>query len=99
MDVYWESIGGKPDTPKGPGRKRNLSTPASDSANTKKRRQTGGGINTPIHNKMHEISSWKPPADLASWDNMVAEVETVEKTDTGVVLVYLHWYLPPYVLG
>jgi hypothetical protein len=95
VDRYWEEHGPKPeiDTPKNrPGRKRNMSTPGSEGAATKKRRQNPGGENTPIPERLNGASSWKPPTDLDSWDDKVAEVETVEKTDKGLILVYLHWY-------
>ena len=96
INQYWESVGGKPPllTPvKGPGRKRNLSTPASDggAAPTKKRRQSAVEEKTPVPPKVTEISNWKPPADLETWDDKVADIETVEKTDSGLVLVYLQW--------
>lgn len=94
---YWDSIGGKPTlSASKPGRKRNISTPASDrSANrtTKKRRQDTSEDSTPIPAaKAIHISEWKPPPDLTSWDDKVAAVETVEKTDNGMILVYLLWY-------
>lgn len=96
INQYWESIGGKPSvlTPvKGPGRKRNLSTPASDGgAPTKKRRESSLEEKTPVQSKVTEISNWKPPADLENWDDKVADIETVEKTDSGLILVYLQWY-------
>ena len=96
INRYWESVGGKPSvlTPvKAPGRKRNLSTPASDGGGgaTKKRRQSALEGKTPVQSKTTEISNWKPPADLETWDDKVADVETVEKTDSGLILVYLQW--------
>jgi chromobox protein 1 len=37
-------------------------------------------------------STWKPPSDLASWDDRIAEVETVERTAEGPLLVFIIWY-------
>lgn len=97
INQYWESIGGKPSvlTPvKGPGRKRNLSTPASDDGTTtKKRRESSLDEKASVQSKVTEISNWKPPADLENWDDKVAHIETVEKTDSGLILVYLQWYI------
>ena len=36
---------------------------------------------------------WEPPNELPSWEDLVAEVETVEKTSKGLILVYLIWYV------
>jgi len=99
IQSYWDSIGGKPllSAAKGPGRKRNLSTPLSDRIATKKRRQVGDTSeeSTPVPApKAIQISEWKPPSDLASWDDKVAAVETVERMENGMILVYLLWYEP-----
>lgn len=97
--TYWDSIGGKPTLSAAkPGRKRNISTPLSDRGTdrTKKRRQETSEDSTPVPaSKAISISAWRPPADLESWDEKVAAVETVEKTDNGMVLVYLLWYCFP----
>lgn len=98
MNAYWESVpGGKPslEAKSGSARKRHLSTPLSDTG-SRKRRQTGVKDDSPI--KRYE-DTWKPPKDLASWENLVAEVETVEKTASGLILVYLLWYLLSYGLA
>ena len=97
IEAYWEKIGGKPSivTPiKSPGRKRNLSASASDNFATKKRRESAANEKheqNSIQPKSTDSSSWKPPADLESWDDKVADIETVEKTDEGIILVYLNW--------
>jgi hypothetical protein len=96
ISVYWEKLGGKPSIPTpnkgGPGRKRNLSTPASDTGATKKRRKSPTEEPPPTSNKVVEVSTWIPPADVDSWDDMVAHVDTVEKTENGLICVYLQWY-------
>ena len=98
ISLYWEALGGKPSIPTpnkgGPGRKGNLSTPASDAGAPKRRRKISTDEPTPTSNKVVEVSSWKPPTDLVSWDDLVAEVETVEKTENGLIVVYLEWYYP-----
>jgi hypothetical protein len=38
------------------------------------------------------VNEWKPDVTLRTWEGLVAEVETVEKTEDGKILVYLHWY-------
>jgi len=77
---------------KGPGRKRNVSTPLSDRVNTMKKRRTSEDSTPVPASKAIQISEWKPPSDLASWDDKVAVVETVEKMENGMILVYLLWY-------
>lgn len=37
-------------------------------------------------------STWKPPSGLASWDDRIAEVENVERTAEGPLLVFILWY-------
>ena len=94
IESYWAVHGPKPlvTTPqKGAARKRNLSTPASEGGTTKKLRKESAEEKTPLQSKVAEISTWKPPADLQSWDASVAHIETIEKTDNGLLLVYLQW--------
>jgi len=96
IDAYWLSIGGKPAisaAKPAAARKRNVSTPSSDRAGDAKRRrrQDTSEEGTPVPVKTMQISEWKPPADLESWDDKVAAVETMEKTDNGMILVYLLW--------
>lgn len=93
INEYWAANGGKPSFKQGPGRKRNLSTPASDGAGAKKRRESVPEEKAPVQQKATDISTWKPPADLENWDDKVSYVDTVERTDNGLVLVYLQWYL------
>ena len=69
-----------------------MSTPASDTGAIKKRRKSESEEPPPTSNKVVEVSTWTPPADVDSWDDMVAHVETVEKTDNGLICVYLQWY-------
>jgi hypothetical protein len=95
IDAYWDSVGGKPSTSAvKPARKRNVSTPASDRPDAKRRRRQDTSEEStpaPLPAKAIAISEWKPPAELESWDDKVAGVETMEKTDGGLVLVYLLW--------
>lgn len=93
ITLYWEGLGGKASipTPNKGGRKRNLSTPASDTGATKRRRKSPTEEPTPPSNRVIEVPSWKPPADLNDWDDLVADVDTVEKTDNGIIVVYLQW--------
>jgi len=93
INLYWEKVGPKPSLtiPNKGGRKRNLSTPASETGATKRRRKSSTEEPTPSSNKVIEVSSWEPPADLDNWDDQVADVETMEKTDNGLILVYLQW--------
>lgn len=63
----------------------------SENGATKKRRQTLTQDTSPTQNTSIDIASWQPPADLENWDDKVAEVDTVEKVDNGLILVYLHW--------
>lgn len=104
INQYWEKIGGKPsliETPnQGSGRKRNSSAPASNGgAQPKRRRQTAAEEKTPLQQKVTEMSNWKPPADVESWEDKVGHVETVERTDKGLLLVYLQWYPMSYAFG
>jgi chromobox protein 1 len=96
VDVYWEEHGGKPAIAsaqkKGSARKRNLSTPVSEGGATKRRRQSTGEEDSPVRQKTNGVASWKPPADLENWDDKVTGVETVERMDNGLILVYLNWY-------
>lgn len=96
IDAYWASAGGKPSLSAAkPARKRNVSTPASDRAADSKRRRlqdtSEESTPMPVPAKAMAISEWKPPAELESWDDKVAGVETMEKIDDGMVLVYLLW--------
>jgi hypothetical protein len=96
IDAYWESAGGKPSLSAAkPARKRNVSTPASDRAGDAKRRRrqdtSEESTPVPLPAKTMQISEWKPPAELESWDDKVAAVETMEKGDNGMVLVFLLW--------
>jgi hypothetical protein len=107
LDTYWESRGGRPDLTKpGPGRKRKVSTPLSEIKQKKrhsspssevksKRRQSSsvvGENHTPSKNRVREASSWKVPYDIEEWDPLVARVDTIEKTDTGLIMIELEWY-------
>ena len=105
LDTYWESRGGRPDlTRPGPGRKRKVSTPLSDIKQKKrhsspssevksKRRQSSSvvGNNTSPKNRVKEGLSWKAPYDIEDWDRLVARVDTIEKLDTGMILIELEW--------
>lgn len=97
INTYWDKLGGKPSITapnKGPGRKRNISSTASEDTTTKKRHRGESEEKKPVQRKSSaEASTWKPPADMESWDDKVAHVETVERTDDGLLLVYLQWYL------
>jgi chromobox protein 1 len=94
IDKYWESIGGKPTLSAAKPRKRNVSTPSDRAVDTKKRRRRESSEEStpmPVPGKTMQISEWKPPTDLESWDDKVAAVETMEKTDSDMILVYLLW--------
>ena len=70
-----------------------MSTPGSDSGSRKRRQLTGANDNS--MNKENSLLDdlWEPPNELPSWEDLVAEVETVEKTSKGLILVYLIWYV------
>ena len=93
VDAYWQNVpGGKPPVTAS-ARKRHLSTPASEKG-SKKRRQTSVEEQTPTKDNQINDYSWMPPKHLKSWEHLVAEIETLEKLANGVIMVYLHWYLP-----
>jgi len=94
IDAYWNERGGRPEITssaqkRGSGRKHNQSTPASEGGTKRRRHSTDD--DTPVRQKTNGMNAWEPPKDLVSWDDKVANVETVEKTENGLVLVYLHW--------
>jgi chromobox protein 1 len=95
IEAYWDDHGGRPaimsSAQKKGSRKRTLSTPISEGGAAKRRRQNGTADSD---SKANGASDWKPPSDLENWDDKVSDVETVEKTDKGLILVYLHWYFP-----
>jgi hypothetical protein len=89
IDTYWERIGGRPQIPQTtPGRKRRTLSPGSETGPKRQRRQ---GQTTSTTSRPANPSLWTPPADLESWDDAVSDIDDVEKTDTGLILVYLRW--------
>lgn len=94
LDTYWESKGGRPDLSKpGPGRKRKIQPPAYEVVKHKKRDSSSvvEEDHTPLKNRVQKASSWKVPDD-DDWDSHVARIETVEKTEKGMLLVQVEWY-------
>jgi len=92
IDAYWERIGGKPEILQTtPASKRRISTHAPETASKRHRRQTTKEEPSPSY-RSADPSSWTPPTDLESWDDSVADIDDVEKTEKGLILVYLLWY-------
>lgn len=77
LEAYWEIVAGKPVQ-----KSKRRGRPISGSAKKK------GAIKSEDDGS----DKWLPPVPLAgNWDELVQDVETVEKDENGALWVYLLW--------
>lgn len=77
LEAYWEIIGGKPAQ-----KTKRRGRPASGSVRKK------GAIKSEVDG----CDEWLPPVPSAGkWDELVQDVETIEKDEKGALWAYLLW--------
>lgn len=92
VEEYYQQIGGRPQAPEKPGRKRKSmgeakSTPKASSAKRSKKSQ---GVNGTQTQDDDEVPNWTPTSQ--NWDRDVIKVETIVRDpDSQGLMAYLHW--------
>ncbi|KAI4227264.1 MAG: hypothetical protein L6R36_002533 [Xanthoria steineri] len=107
LEAYWKAIGGKPDPAskkeKPAGKKRGRQSTGTMQPAAKKQMKPGrkslSAMEDPdatpeppvgFTNVNHE--TWKPPPPLDNaWENLVMNVDTIEKDDKGELWAFLVW--------
>ncbi|KAL1966967.1 hypothetical protein VTN77DRAFT_3711 [Rasamsonia byssochlamydoides] len=90
VEEYFESLGGRPQPPEKPTKKRKSMAATPESAGAKRGRKSRGATNGTKTPEYAEIPTWMP--DSKNWDREVTKVETIMRDpETGNLMVYLQW--------
>lgn len=105
LDAYWEKIGGKPKPSYKPaGKKRGRQSTGNQPEAAKKKQKRGRKSASNVQDKDDandefppgftdvDPESWKPPApEDNAWEDLVMQVDTIEKDNDDMLWAYLVW--------